>query len=190
MRETWVWSLGQEAPLEEGTATHSSILAWRIPGKEEPGRLQSMGLQRVGHDWVTKHTPGLQVDWQLPRRCQCVGGLRTEPKAPGLIHIPTATTTSTQYYFHLCQSYGWKTVPPCCFNGHLSGYFWVSPTAHDFLPTLLPTSSLPQHTFHTPVSQGLLGDLGDRQQGVGSIFHFGDVDMKTQEGPKVTQEKW
>ena len=41
---------GWEAPLEEGTATHSSTLAWRIPWTEEPGRLQSMGSQRVGHD--------------------------------------------------------------------------------------------------------------------------------------------
>ena len=49
--ETRVQSLGQEDPLEEDTATHSSILAWRIPWTEEPGRLQSMGSQRVGHDW-------------------------------------------------------------------------------------------------------------------------------------------
>ena len=50
---TWVWPLGWDNPLEKGTTTHSSILAWRIPWTEEPGRLQSMGLQRVGHDWVT-----------------------------------------------------------------------------------------------------------------------------------------
>ena len=43
--------MGQEAPLEEGTVTHSSILAWRIPGTEEPGGLQSTGSQRVGHNW-------------------------------------------------------------------------------------------------------------------------------------------
>ena len=53
MQETWVWSLDWEDPLEEGMATHSSILAWRIPWTEEPGGLQSMGLQRVGHDWAT-----------------------------------------------------------------------------------------------------------------------------------------
>ena len=52
MQETWVWSLGQEDPLEKGMATHSSILAWRIPWTEEPGRLQSMGSQTVGHGWV------------------------------------------------------------------------------------------------------------------------------------------
>ena len=51
MQETWVWSLGWEDPLEKGMATHSSILAWRIPRTEEHGRLQSVGLQRVGHYW-------------------------------------------------------------------------------------------------------------------------------------------
>ena len=50
MWETWVQSLGQEDLLEKKMATHSSILAWKIPWMEEPGRLQSMGLQRVGHD--------------------------------------------------------------------------------------------------------------------------------------------
>ena len=50
MWETWVRSQGWEASLEKGMANHSSILAWRIPGTEEPGELQSMGLQRVGHD--------------------------------------------------------------------------------------------------------------------------------------------
>ena len=50
MRETWVPSLGQEDPLEKEMAIHSSTIAWKIPWIEEPGRLQSMGLQRVGHD--------------------------------------------------------------------------------------------------------------------------------------------
>ena len=50
MRETWIQSLGWEDPLEKGMATHCSILAWRIPVDREPGGLQSMGLQRVGHD--------------------------------------------------------------------------------------------------------------------------------------------
>ena len=48
--ETWVQSLDQEDPLEKEMATHSSVLAWRIPGMEEPGGLPSMGLHRVGHD--------------------------------------------------------------------------------------------------------------------------------------------
>ena len=50
MQETLVQSLGWEDPLEKGMATHCSILAWRIPVDREPGGLQSMGLQRVGHD--------------------------------------------------------------------------------------------------------------------------------------------
>ena len=49
MQETWVRSLGQEDPLEKEMATHSSTLAWKIPWTEKPGRLQSMGLQRVRH---------------------------------------------------------------------------------------------------------------------------------------------
>ena len=52
MWETRVWSLGWEDPLEKVMSTHSSILAWKIPWMEKPGRLQSVGSQRVGHDWV------------------------------------------------------------------------------------------------------------------------------------------
>ena len=68
MRETGVPSLGQEDPLEKEMATHSSILAWRIPWTEEPSGLQSMGLQRVGHNWATSFhllswvlVPGIKV---------------------------------------------------------------------------------------------------------------------------------
>ena len=50
MQETWIQCLIQEDPLEKGMATHSSILAWRIPWTEEPSGLQSIGSQRVGHD--------------------------------------------------------------------------------------------------------------------------------------------
>ena len=54
MRETWVQPLGREGPLEKEMATHFSILAWKIPWTEEPGRLQFMGSQRVRHGLVTK----------------------------------------------------------------------------------------------------------------------------------------
>ena len=56
MQETQVQSLGQKDPLEEEMATHPSILAWRIPWTEEPGGLQSLGLQRVRHDGATEST--------------------------------------------------------------------------------------------------------------------------------------
>ena len=61
MRETRVQSLGWEDPLEKEMATHSSTLAWRIPWMEEPGRLQSMGLQRVRHDWATSFSLSLSM---------------------------------------------------------------------------------------------------------------------------------
>ena len=66
MQETQVWSLGQEDPLEKEMATYSGILAWRIPWTEEPGGLQSPGLQRVGHDWVT-FIFTFKANWE-PRR--------------------------------------------------------------------------------------------------------------------------
>ena len=53
MQVTWVWSLGQEDPLEKGMATHSNILPWRIWKTDEPGRLWSVKSQRVRHDWAT-----------------------------------------------------------------------------------------------------------------------------------------
>ena len=56
--ETWVQSLGWEDSLEKEMATHSSILAWRIPWAEKPGGLQSMGSQRVGHDFTFTFNPG------------------------------------------------------------------------------------------------------------------------------------
>ena len=54
MQETQVWSLGQEDPMKREMATYSSVLAWEIPWTEEPGRQSSMGLQRVGYNWVTE----------------------------------------------------------------------------------------------------------------------------------------
>ena len=59
MQETWIWFLGGEDPLEKEMATHSSTLAWKIPWTEEPGGLQSMGSQRVRHDWTTSPSPFL-----------------------------------------------------------------------------------------------------------------------------------
>ena len=53
VQETWFRSLGREDPLEKGMATHSSVLAWKIPWMEEPGGLWSTRSQAVGHDWVT-----------------------------------------------------------------------------------------------------------------------------------------
>ena len=67
VQETWVWSLGWEGLLEKGMATHFSIFAWRIPWTEEPGGLQSVGLQRVGLDWVT-NTFTLYMEMMLDKK--------------------------------------------------------------------------------------------------------------------------
>ena len=73
MQKTQVWSLDQEDNLENGMATHSSILAWRILWREEPGGLQSKGYQRVGHDWVTLHFHTLlYLKWIKPTRYYCI----------------------------------------------------------------------------------------------------------------------
>ena len=73
MQETQVRSLGQEDPLEKGMATHSSTLAWKVPWMEEPGRLQSMGSQRVGHNWATSLF-FLFYCWQRHTDCCCYCG--------------------------------------------------------------------------------------------------------------------
>ena len=75
MWETRVWSLGREDPLEKEMAIHSSTIAWKIPWTGEPGGLQSMGSQRVRHDWATSLTHSLALNkrynqW-MPLKLQC-----------------------------------------------------------------------------------------------------------------------
>ena len=67
MQETQVQSLGREDPLEKRKATHSSILAWRIPWTEEPDKLQSTGSQRVGHDWATNISGQVNYDFSTTK---------------------------------------------------------------------------------------------------------------------------
>ena len=84
MPETRVSSMGQEDPLEKGMATYSSLLAWRIPWTEEPRGLQSMGFQRVRHDWLDFHFHFFFIDCCIPwnlrilsmRVTHCLGALR------------------------------------------------------------------------------------------------------------------
>ena len=70
MRETQVWALGWEDPLEKEMAIHSSTIAWKIPWTEEPGRLQSMGSQRVRHDWATSLFHFLLLQSMGSRACE------------------------------------------------------------------------------------------------------------------------
>ena len=83
MEETQVQSLGQEYPLEKGTATHSSILAWRMPWTEEPGGLQSMELQRVGHVAAAAAAKSLQSS---PTLGDPIDGSPPGSPVPGILH--------------------------------------------------------------------------------------------------------
>ena len=64
VQETGVWSLGWEDSLQKVMATHSSVLAWKVPWTEEPGMLQSMGSLRVGHDWATSLSLFTFMHWR------------------------------------------------------------------------------------------------------------------------------
>ena len=92
MRETWVRSLGREDPLEKEMAIHSRTVAWKIPRTEEPGRLQSMRAQRVGHDWVTSLSfpytvgagfPGGSVDKESACNAGNAGSMPGSGRSPG-----------------------------------------------------------------------------------------------------------
>ena len=75
MQEIWVRSLGQEDLLKEGMATHSSILAWKVPWTEEPGRLQSSRSQRVRYDWATKHTHKHNQNFEFYKKMPLISSL-------------------------------------------------------------------------------------------------------------------
>ena len=102
MQETWVRSLGWEDPLEKEMATHSSILAWRIPWTEEPGRLWSMGSQRVRHGWAHTHPH----THHSTHKCQGSGRLHLPSlpaRAPALHHSSLGAMEGT---LGMCESGG------------------------------------------------------------------------------------
>ena len=102
--ETWLLSLGWEDPLEKGMATHSSILAWRIPWTEKPGRLQSMGLQRVRHNWATFTFHGnLEDNGVLRKRVQTVDFCNWSGKDSGrVVWSPGSQVESNPYLAQIC----------------------------------------------------------------------------------------
>ena len=113
MQETRVQFLGQEDLLEKEMATHSSILAWRIPWMEKPGRLQSMESQRVGHDWATSPSPSIHKNdtiWHLSFSFWVTSFCMIISKC---IHVAANSTTSIFYgwvVFH-CWRRPWQPTP-------------------------------------------------------------------------------
>ena len=106
MRETWVWSLGWEDPLEKEIATHSSILAWRIPWTEEPGGLQIM--QRVGHDWATSLSLSPFIEHLYVRSCVC--GLVTQ-LCPTLCNPIDCSPPGSSVYIGFSRQECWSGLP-------------------------------------------------------------------------------
>ena len=117
MQETWVLSLGQEDPLEEGMATQPNILAWRIQRAEEPDRLQSMGSQRAGHDCATKT--------RLCSQQIKISSFELEP------HLYSLLESSSKCLLSLLQNQGYSQLPSLSQPPSLS-FSWS-----------LPFSSLP-----------------------------------------------
>ena len=128
MWETWVRSLSWKVPLEKEIATHSSILAWKIPWTEEPGALQSMGSQRVGHDWATSHT------WHT--LCFLPGGSDSKESAFSAedpILIPRLGRSPGEVVFF------WRTLRYSCLENPIGRGAWCA-TVHGVSKSQTPLS--------------------------------------------------
>ena len=118
MHETQVQSLGWEDPLEKGMATYSSILAWRIPWTEEPGRLQSMASQRVGYDWASNNKlEGKRRDQKLKSHWAYLVRARTTEETLLLLWKPL-------------RQQGKRYPLPSCYPPYFtSASLWPNPTS-------------------------------------------------------------
>ena len=114
MWETWVQSLGQKDLLEKEMATHSSILAWKIPWMEEPGRLQSMRSQRVGHDWATS------LSFPLYKRKSENRIVGSRERCIFILNRRCPITLSIDY----CYSHPLAMTESICFPPIFSWYYW------------------------------------------------------------------
>ena len=131
MWKTRVRSLGQEDALEKGMTTHSSIFAWRIPWTEEPGGLQSMGSQRVGHDWtantLTSHRQSVSQSVQLLSRVWLFA-------APWITQAELKVNTGTRVWSEVSLAMLWDL-------GHIEPQSWLLMA----LPVLLSAASVNIH---------------------------------------------
>ena len=162
MQETWVQALGWEDPLEKEMATHSSIPAWRIPWMAEPGRLQSAGSQRVGHDWVTSlRTYCWSRQWHptpvlLPGKSH---GRRTPVGCSPLGSVELDTTEWLHFHFSLSCIGGGNGNPlqcSCLENPGDGGAWWAAVYG--------VTQSRTQLKWFSSSSKDLLYSIGDSSQ--------------------------
>ena len=138
MWETCVQSLGWEDPLQDSLATHSSILAWRIPRTEETGGLQPMGSQRVRHDWMTNYTHS-RTSWKQRHKPRLLPGssccFRQQPQFPQttktfarhLLETDSSATlphTTLQLSEHSSESTGVQTSVLRHLPGEIPVYTW------------------------------------------------------------------
>ena len=134
MWETWVWSLGWGDPLEKEMVTHSSILAWRIPWTEKPGRLQSMGSQRVGHDWATSSFT-LVLSQSFWLRVLPGGACLVQPRwMPERRILGGSWTSAISFWPFLNSSCWWRLISSvflsrtsCHKTTHANGYYGAWP---------------------------------------------------------------
>ena len=153
-KETWGWSLGRDDPLEKEMATHSSILAWEIPWTEEPGGLQSIGSQRVGHDWSDRACTGSRNEislfpvWTSPGDViQGAGPYTCGEQAGGSTICPAAGSLEQTHPILNVFSWDWGT-------GRVSSHPQRSPgwLCHHWLkihPKCLPVTAGHKLILHT-----------------------------------------
>ena len=124
--------LGGEDPLDEGVATHSSILTWRIPWTEEPGGLRSMGLQRVGHNWSNwARTHTCEEGWHCSISCcSCSWDCKLKEEKRHTLKLVTVNTlfSSSKSYPSIPSALAQipSLLGPACFWQLLSCHFWIS----------------------------------------------------------------
>ena len=137
LQVTRVWSLDWEDSLEEGMAIHSSTLAWRIPGIEEPGRLQSLRSQRVRHAWVTTHAHTIFKS-STHRLLGQLSKIRKSHPKPGLLRLEGASKPPESLAkMQILVLYFWTGVQECEF---LTGSQFVSNLRREALNEIFVTS--------------------------------------------------
>ena len=149
MWETWVRSLGWEDPLEKEIATHSSILAWEIPWMEDPSRLQSIGSQRVRHDWVTSLSKWYDA-YLLPNNLTVGEESRWGQKWDKIGH--ELVTANAEWWAHgLCHRILWdfmfllwtiKNFKTFSYCTCITSFLWKLLSISYFLPVFLEVSAV------------------------------------------------